>query len=94
MSQTQNISTRNALCRITLGLSMVSFGGARLVRNPHCSKGRAMVILGAMKVGEGTVKFCPLKAILQHNGMTGHTGGNKDNNVMNEMNKDGMSVTM
>jgi hypothetical protein len=93
MSQTQNLSTRNALCRITLGLSMVSFGGARLVRNPHCSKGRAMVILGAMKVGEGTVKFCPLKAILQQNGMTGHTGGTMTNKMLNDMNTDGMTVT-
>lgn len=74
MSQTQNLSTRNALARLSLGLSMLAYGTAKLARNPHCKKGRMMVALGAMKAAEGTVKFCPLKAMMQQQGMTGQTG--------------------
>jgi len=93
MSQTQNLSTRNALCRLTLGFSMLSYGTAKLARNPHCSKGKALVFFGAMKAAEGTVKFCPLKAMMQRNGMMGHTGDNQVGKMLSEFTKDGMSVT-
>ena len=81
MSQTQNLSTRNALARLSLGLSMLAYGTAKLARNPHCNKGRMMVALGAMKAAEGTVKYCPMKAMMQQQGMMGQTG------VMPEINK-------
>jgi len=93
MSQTQNLSTRNALCRLTLGFSMLAYGTAKLARNPYCLKGRALVLFGAMKAAEGTVKFCPVKAILQQNGMLGHTGEGQVGKMMKEFTKDGMSVT-
>ena len=80
MSHSQNLSTRNALCRLTLGISMVAFGTARLSRNPHCSKGRAMVLLGAMKAAEGTVKFCPIKALMKPN-----EGPNEDSQSSSSM---------
>ncbi|MBE3102773.1 MAG: DUF2892 domain-containing protein, partial [Bacilli bacterium] len=75
MSQSQNISTRNALTRITFGLSMLAYGTAKLARNPQCNNGRMMVVLGAMKAAEGTLKFCPLKALMQRQGIIGGTAG-------------------
>lgn len=92
MSQTQNISTRNALARLSLGFSMLAYGTAKLSRNPQCNKGRMMVALGAMKAAEGTVKFCPLKAMMQQQGMMGQTGvGPEVNKLMKDFAGSGMS---
>lgn len=93
MSQNQNISTRNALCRFTMGLSMLSCGTAKLVRNPYSTRGLVFVVLGAMKTAEGTLRYCPVKAMLQRNGMMGHTGEDQIGKMMKEFTKDGMSVT-
>lgn len=94
MSQTQNISTRNALARLSLGLSMLAYGTAKLSRNPQCNKGRMMVALGAMKAAEGTVKFCPLKAMMQQQGMMGQTGvGPEVNKLMKDFAGSGISAT-
>lgn len=93
MSQTQNISTRNALCRLTLGFSMLACGTAKLSRNPYSTKGMVFVALGAMKAAEGTVKYCPVKAMLQYNGMKGHTGDAKIGKMMKEFTQEGMTVT-
>jgi hypothetical protein len=93
MSQTQNISTRNALARLSLGLSMLAYGTAKLSRNPKCKQGRMMVALGAMKAAEGTVKFCPLKAMMQQQGMMGQTAGPEVGKLMKDLAGQGMSVT-
>jgi hypothetical protein len=93
MSQTQNISTRNALARLSLGLSMLAYGTAKLSRNPHCNKGRLMVALGAMKAAEGTVKFCPLKAMMQQQGLMSQTAGPEVEKLMKDLAGQGMSVT-
>ena len=93
MSQTQNISTRNALARLSLGLSMLAYGTAKLSRNPNCNKGRMMVALGAMKAAEGTVKYCPLKAMMQQQGMMGHTAGPEVSKLMKDFAGQGMKVT-
>jgi len=93
MSQSQNISTRNALARLSLGLSMLAYGTAKLSRNPHCSKGRMLIAFGAMKAAEGTVKFCPLKALMQQQGMMGHTSGPEVEKLMKAFASEGMSVT-
>ena len=93
MSQTQNISTRNALARLSLGLSMLAYGTARLSRNPNCNKGRMMVALGAMKAAEGTVKFCPLKAMMQQQGMIGQTYRPEVAKLMKDFAGQGVSAT-
>lgn len=92
MSQSQNISTRNALARLTMGLSMLAYGTAKLSRNPQCNKGRLMVALGAMKAAEGTVKFCPMKAMMQKSGMTGHTGVPEVGQLMKDFANKGMNM--
>lgn len=92
MSQSQNISTRNALARLTMGLSMLAYGTAKLSRNPQCNKGRLLVALGAMKAAEGTVKFCPMKAMMQKSGMTGHTGVPEVGQLMKDFANKGMDM--
>lgn len=64
MVQSQNLSTPNALVRLTMGLSMLAYGTSCLVKNPSSNKGRMLVLLGAMKAAEGTVKYCPTKALM------------------------------
>lgn len=92
MSQSQNISTRNALARLTMGLSMLAYGTAKLSRNPQCNKGRLLVALGAMKAAEGTVKYCPMKAMMQQSGMTGHTGVPEVGQLMKDFANKGMNM--
>ena len=92
MSQSQNISTRNALARLTMGLSMLAYGTAKLSRNPQCNKGRLLVALGAMKAAEGTVKYCPMKAMMQQSGMTGHTGVPEVGQLMKDFANKGMDM--
>ncbi|EPD50362.1 hypothetical protein HMPREF1210_02933 [Paenisporosarcina sp. HGH0030] len=92
MSQTQNLSTRNALTRLSLGLSMLAYGTAKLARNPKCNKGRMMVAFGAMKAAEGTVKFCPMKAMIQNQSMVGQTSNTPEiGKLMKDFASQGMS---
>lgn len=91
MAQTQNISTRNALARLTLGLSMLAYGTARLSRNPQCKTGLMMVSFGAMKAAEGTVKYCPLTAIMQQQVKMGTRP--EIEKLMKDFANEGMSVS-
>ncbi|MET0785417.1 MAG: YgaP-like transmembrane domain, partial [Paenisporosarcina sp.] len=92
MSQTQNLSTRNALARLTMGLSMLAYGTSTLSRNPKSNKGRLMVALGAMKAAEGTVKFCPMKAMMQQTSMMGQTGVPEVGQLMKDFASKGMDM--
>lgn len=56
----QNIGIVNALIRITVGLTMISLSSAKLVRKPWCFSSKLFIFLGAMKVAEGIVRFCPV----------------------------------
>lgn len=56
----QNIGILNALIRITIGLTMISLSSAKLVRKPWCFSSKLFIFLGAMKVAEGIVRFCPV----------------------------------
>ncbi|MEN1938428.1 DUF2892 domain-containing protein [Paenibacillus sp. 102] len=56
----QNISIMNALIRITLGLVVLSCSTAKLTRKPWCTWSKVLLWLGAMKVAEGIVRFCPI----------------------------------
>lgn len=56
----QNIGIVNALIRITIGLTMISISSAKLVRKPWCFSSKLSIFLGAMKVAEGIVRFCPV----------------------------------
>ena len=56
----QNISEKNGFIRMMCGIALVSFGTARIARNPDCLVGKVMIIGGAMKVAEGFYQYCPL----------------------------------
>ena len=63
----RNLSSKNAFVRFTCGTAMTAFGIARLSRDSTCMKGKAMVILGSMKMAEGIFHYCPTKAMMSSN---------------------------
>lgn len=60
-----NIGILNALIRITIGLTVLSWSTAKLVKRPYCNSYLWISICGAMKVAEGIVRFCPITAYIQ-----------------------------
>lgn len=100
MTQTQNISLRNALVRITMGLSMIAYGTSHLMKEPSSNRGRMMIVLGAMKTGEGTLRYCPTKALLNtsiknimsESGALGNTGNSPMQNMGSAMQNVGSTV--
>lgn len=59
----RNIGILNALIRITIGLVILSWSTAKMVRRPYSSSYLFLSICGAMKVAEGIVKYCPVTDI-------------------------------
>lgn len=55
----------NALIRITVGLTVVAWSTAKLVKRPWRDSYLIMTMLGAMKVAEGIVRFCPLTLLYE-----------------------------
>jgi len=55
-----NIGIVNALLRITCGLTILSWATAKMVRFPRRDSYIVVAVLGAMKVGEGITRFCPV----------------------------------
>ncbi|WP_338450859.1 DUF2892 domain-containing protein [Niallia oryzisoli] len=62
----KNIGILNALIRITIGLSLLSWCTAKLSKRPYCNSYLLMSICGAMKVAEGIVRYCPITALIQN----------------------------
>lgn len=60
-----NIGILNALIRITIGLTILSWSTAKLSKRPYCNSYLWMAVCGAMKVAEGIVRFCPITAYIQ-----------------------------
>lgn len=71
----QNIGIVNALIRITIGLTILSWSTAKLVKMPWRDSYLFMAMCGAMKVGEGIVRFCPVTAMFE-NGQNRMKDGN------------------
>ncbi|MFC0296918.1 YgaP family membrane protein [Geobacillus jurassicus] len=61
-----NIGIVNALIRITLGLTVIAWATSRLARRPWCASYLWAALLGAMKVGEGIIRFCPVTALFNN----------------------------
>ncbi|HEX7066199.1 MAG TPA: DUF2892 domain-containing protein [Bacillales bacterium] len=55
-----NISVLNAIMRITCGLTALAWATSRLARRPHRMSFLIVAMLGAMKVGEGIHRYCPV----------------------------------
>ncbi|MEH7073002.1 YgaP family membrane protein [Neobacillus drentensis] len=65
MNVKPNISMINALIRITLGLTILSWTTSKLVKQPWRDSYLFVALCGAMKVAEGIVRFCPLTALFE-----------------------------
>lgn len=65
MNVTKNIGILNALIRITLGLTLLSWSTAKMVKFPWRDSYLFIAICGAMKVAEGIVRFCPVTALFE-----------------------------
>lgn len=82
----QNIGILNALIRITCGLTILSWTTAKMVKRPWKYSYLWMAVLGAMKVGEGIVRYCPVTALYE----TGIEKMEQQNNDKNEQVQDQM----
>lgn len=60
-----NIGLINALLRITLGLTVVSWATAKLVKKPYQTLPLIVSFLGSMKIAEGITRFCPLTYLFE-----------------------------
>ncbi|WP_077210705.1 YgaP family membrane protein [Bacillus dakarensis] len=60
-----NIGILNSLIRITCGLTMLAWSTAKMVKQPWRDSNLLIAILGAMKVGEGIVRYCPITALFE-----------------------------
>ena len=65
MNITKNIGILNALIRITIGLTILSWSTAKMVKFPWRDSSLFIAICGAMKVAEGIVRFCPVTALYE-----------------------------
>lgn len=65
MNITKNIGIINALIRITIGLTILSWSTAKMVKFPWRDSYLFIAICGAMKVAEGIVRFCPVTALFE-----------------------------
>nr|WP_170006344.1 DUF2892 domain-containing protein [Bacillus fonticola] len=73
MKVQQNIGIMNALIRITCGFTMLAWSTAKLTRRPWRDAYLWVAMLGAMKVAEGIVRYCPVVDLFD-----------KGNTMMNE----------
>lgn len=64
-NENQNIGTINALTRITCGLFLLVFGAVKLIRRPWNQSYWMIVLLSAMKIAEGIVRYCPVTDAVQ-----------------------------
>ncbi|TWI56025.1 YgaP family membrane protein [Halalkalibacter nanhaiisediminis] len=62
-----NIGRINALCRISMGFTMLAWSTAKLSRRSSDMLPLIMAMLGGMKVAEGITSFCPLVYFAEHN---------------------------
>lgn len=60
-----NIGIINALIRITIGFTILTWITAKLVKKPWRDSYLIMAMLGGMKIAEGIVRFCPITALFE-----------------------------
>ncbi|MFE8701313.1 DUF2892 domain-containing protein [Cytobacillus sp. FJAT-54145] len=65
MNVKPNIGILNALIRITCGFTILAWSTAKLVKRPWRESYIIAAMMGAMKVGEGIVRFCPVTALFE-----------------------------
>jgi len=65
MNIRQNIGILNSLIRITAGLTILAWATAKMVKRPWRDSYLFMAMMGAMKVSEGIVRYCPMTALYE-----------------------------
>lgn len=60
MNVKPNIGIINALIRITCGLTLLAWCTSKMIKRPWRDRYLIMSMVGAMKVGEGIVRYCPI----------------------------------
>lgn len=65
MNVRPNIGTVNSLVRITAGLTILAWSTSKMVKRPWRDSYLFMAMMGAMKVGEGIVRYCPVTDMYQ-----------------------------
>ncbi|PPA68981.1 YgaP family membrane protein [Jeotgalibacillus proteolyticus] len=63
-----NISGVNSFVRMIIGLTVLSFATGRMSRKPWKQSYILLAALGAMKVAEGLMHYCPLVALWERRG--------------------------
>jgi len=61
-----NIGIVNALIRITCGFSVLAWATSKYCKRPWRDAYLIAIILGAMKVGEGILRFCPITYLFEN----------------------------
>ncbi|WP_341357273.1 DUF2892 domain-containing protein [Rossellomorea sp. y25] len=87
MKVSSNIGIINALIRITVGFTILAWSTSKLARRPWRDSYLVMAVIGAMKVGEGILRYCPVTALFEKgaegNGGSGGFAGFKAKDMMN-----------
>ena len=65
MNVRPNIGTINSLVRITIGLTILAWSTSKMVKRPWRDSNIFMAMMGAMKVAEGIVRYCPVTALYE-----------------------------
>ncbi|HAQ08846.1 MAG TPA: DUF2892 domain-containing protein [Bacillus bacterium] len=65
MNVRPNIGILNSLIRITLGLTILAWSTSKMVKRPWRESYLFMAMMGAMKVAEGIVRYCPVTALYE-----------------------------
>jgi Protein of unknown function (DUF2892) len=60
----QNIGMLNSMIRIIAGLTLLSVYTAKLTRRPYKESYIFVIMMAAMKVAEGIVRYCPVTELL------------------------------
>lgn len=84
MNVKQNIGIVNALIRITIGLSVLAWSTAKHTKMPWRDSYILLGVLGAMKVAEGIVRFCPIVALFERE-QNYRSNQNKDENPIQNL---------
>ncbi|MDT8862469.1 DUF2892 domain-containing protein [Alkalihalobacillus sp. MEB130] len=61
-----NIGRVDALCRITMGFTVLAWSASKLGRKPNENTPLFAAVCGSMKVAEGITRFCPLTYLAEN----------------------------
>ncbi|WP_010170679.1 YgaP family membrane protein [Bacillus coahuilensis] len=92
MKVSQNIGIVNALIRITAGFTILTFATSKLTRKHWKESYLLLAALGAMKVGEGILRYCPIVDLFESRNDHDHNhdynkGASPNKSIQNLMNK-------